>query len=133
MSRETGSGMKRRSIIFTGKDEVRTVDEEPLPPPAAGQVNVRTTRTLISTGTEGIVLSRKFSPGTHWDGWVKYPFRPGYSHVGRVCAVGEDVAEFRIGDRVVTRAPHASQVNVKAIHAVRIPNEVSDDDATWTA
>src|SRR2546421_11498595 len=116
--------MKRKSIIFAGKDQVQVIEEDPLPPPPPGQINVETTRTLISTGTEGIVLGRKFSPGTHWDAWVKYPFRPGYSHVGRVSAVAEDVAEFRVGDRVATRGPHASQVIVKAIHAVRIPNEV---------
>src|SRR6476660_1438829 len=117
MSR-TGSSMKRRSILFTGKDEVRTIDEEPLAPPGSGQINVRTARTLISTGTEGIVLSRKFSPGTHWDGWVKYPFRPGYSHVGRVTAVGEGVSELHIGDRVATRAAHTSVAQVMAAHAV---------------
>jgi threonine dehydrogenase-like Zn-dependent dehydrogenase len=79
------------------------------------------------------VLGRKFSPGTHYDTWVKYPFRPGYSHVGRISAVGEGVAEFKIGDRVATRGPHTSVAQVKAIHAVRIPDAVSEDDATWTA
>src|SRR5437762_1708885 len=125
--------MKRTSIIFTGQNRVQTIQEEPLPAPARDEIQVETTRTLISTGTEGIVLGRKFSPGTHWDAWVKYPFRPGYSQVGRVSAVGEDVNEFGVGDRVGTRGPHASHVKVKAIHAVKIPDEVSDDDATWTA
>src|SRR4051812_40133027 len=124
---------QRTSILFTGKDQVQVVSEEPLPPPGPGQINVQTTRTLISTGTEGIVLGRKFSPGTHFDTWVKYPFRPGYSHVGRVSAAGEGVTEFRVGDRVATRGSHTSQAQVMAAHAVRIPNEVSDDDATWTA
>src|SRR4030095_1122968 len=32
-----------------------------------------------------------------------------------------------------TRAPHSSQALVKSAHAVRIPDEVNDDDATWTA
>src|SRR3954452_17691186 len=114
--------MKRRSIIFTGKDQVQVIEEEPLAAPGPGDIQVRTTRTLISTGTEGIVLGRKFSPGTHYDNWVKYPFRPGYSHVGRVIATGESVDEFRAGDRVTTRGPHASHVIVKAAHAVRIPD-----------
>src|SRR5438045_7599545 len=125
--------MKRKSILFTGKDQVQVTEEEPLPPPGPGDIQVQTTRTLISTGTEGIVLGRKFSPGTHFDAWVKYPFRPGYSQVGRVSAVGDGVAEFKVGDRVATRAPHTSVGQVKAIHAVRIPDGVSDDDATWTA
>src|SRR5438874_2764438 len=123
--------MKRRSIIFTGQNQVQTIEEDPLAAPERGEIQVETTRTLISTGTEGIVLGRKFSPGTHWDAWVKYPFRPGYSHVGRVSAVGEDVNEFGVGDRVATRGSHASQVNVRAIHAVKVPDEVSDDDSTW--
>jgi 2-desacetyl-2-hydroxyethyl bacteriochlorophyllide A dehydrogenase len=126
--------MIRTSIIFTGKDEVRVIDnDDALGATGHDDIQVRTTRTLISTGTEGIVLGRKFSPGTHWDGWVKYPFRPGYSHVGVVTAVGDGVTEFRVGDRVVTRAPHTSHAQVKAVHAVRIPDGVSDDDATWTA
>src|SRR5881394_3195716 len=125
--------MPRTSILFTGKNEVQTVTEEPLGAPPPGMINVQTTRTLISTGTEGIVLGRKFSPGTHWDAWVKCPFRPGYSHVGRVSAVGEGVNEFRVGDRVATRYQHTSQGVVSASHALSIPDEVSDDDATWMA
>src|SRR5216117_3275019 len=115
--------MKRKSVIFTGKDQVQVIDEEPLSAPGPGEIILRTTRTLISTGTEGIVLGRKFSPGTQWEAWVKYPFRPGYSHVGRVSAVGEGVSEFRVGDRVAARAHHTSQAKVKAAHAVRIPDD----------
>jgi 2-desacetyl-2-hydroxyethyl bacteriochlorophyllide A dehydrogenase len=125
--------MKRTSILFTGKDQVQTVEEEHTATPGPGEILVQTTRTLISTGTEGIVLGRKFSAGTHWDAWVKYPFRPGYSHVGRVIGVGEGVSDFRVGDRVTTRANHTSQALVSANHALRIPENVSDDDATWTA
>src|SRR4051812_33557275 len=125
--------MPRTSILFTGKNGVQTVADELLAPPPPGMINVQTTRTLISTGTEGIVLGRKFSPGTHWDAWVKYPFRPGYSHVGRVTAVGEGVSELSVGDRVTTRAPHTSHAQVQAVHAVRVPDDVTDDDATWTA
>jgi 2-desacetyl-2-hydroxyethyl bacteriochlorophyllide A dehydrogenase len=125
--------MKRKSIIFTGKDQVQVIEEEPLAAPGPGEIQVQTTRTLISTGTETIVLGRKFSAGMHFDQWVKYPFRPGYSHVGRVTVVGTDVTEFRVGDRVATRAPHTSHAQVKAVHAVKIPDDVSDDDATWTA
>jgi 2-desacetyl-2-hydroxyethyl bacteriochlorophyllide A dehydrogenase len=125
--------MKRKSILFTGKDEVQVVDEEALTSPGPAEIVVRTARTLISTGTEGIVLGRKFSAGTHYDTWVKYPFRPGYSHVGIVESVGDGVGEFRAGDRVATRGGHSSQVLVKAVHVVKIPDAVSDDDATWTA
>jgi 2-desacetyl-2-hydroxyethyl bacteriochlorophyllide A dehydrogenase len=125
--------MQRKSIIFAAKDQVRIIDEEPLHALGTGEIQVQTTRTLISTGTEGIVLGRKFSPGTHWDAWVKYPFRPGYSHVGRVIGVGDGVTDFRVGDRVATRANHTSHVVIAAQLALRIPDEVSDDDGTFTA
>ena len=54
---------------------------------------------LISTGTETICFARRFDPGTHWDHWVQYPFRPGYSTVARVEEVGEGVTGLQPGDR----------------------------------
>src|SRR5687768_11242410 len=99
--------MMRKTIVFTGKDQIEVV-EEPVGAPAAGQILIQTARTLISTGTETIALSRKFSPGTHWDKWVKYPFRTGYSYSGRVLQVGEGVTDFAVGDRVMARETHMS-------------------------
>ncbi len=122
--------MIRRSIVFTGANKIEIL-EEPAPSPAAGELLIETSRTLISTGTELICLTRNFSPGTHWDAWVKYPFRTGYLNCGRVTAIGEGVEGWSIGDCVASRARHTSHATVLASDAVRVPDGVSDDEACW--
>jgi 2-desacetyl-2-hydroxyethyl bacteriochlorophyllide A dehydrogenase len=122
--------MESLNIVFTDKDIVE-VRHEPVREMGRGQILVQTQRTLISTGTECICLQRKFEPGTHWHGWVKYPFYPGYSNAGRVLAVGEGVENFQPGDRVATRAPHFQYYVADAARALKIPDGVSDEEATW--
>ncbi|HTL31207.1 MAG TPA: zinc-binding alcohol dehydrogenase [Tepidisphaeraceae bacterium] len=122
--------MARRTILFTGKNELH-LEEEPIPAPGPNELLVETTRTLISTGTELICLTRNFSPGTHWDAWVKYPFRVGYLNCGRVIGIGEGVTDWKVGDRVASRAGHTSHTVVGANHAFRVPENVSDDEACW--
>jgi 2-desacetyl-2-hydroxyethyl bacteriochlorophyllide A dehydrogenase len=131
--------------IFKEKVELH---DEPMPRPGPRQLLVQLTRTLISTGTEGIVFTRNFGPGTHWDSWVKYPFFPGYLSAGRVVEVGSDVTGWNIGDRVASRSNHTSHALVDVAgtsagsHAgeaaftpwnipVRIPDAVPDEDACW--
>lgn len=128
-----GQTRTRRAIVFTGKERVE-LREEPVPALEPGRLLVRTTRSLISTGTESICFTRNFAPGTHWDHWVKYPFPAGYLNVGRVEAVGEGgegVQGWSVGDRVASRGHHASHVVVRAGDAVRVPEGVSDEDAAW--
>src|SRR5260370_8273913 len=96
--------MQSRNIVFTGKDEV-ILSTEQVREPGLGEVLIKARKTLISTGTEGICLSRLFAPGSHWDRWVKYPFYPGYSMVGQAVAVGENVQEIHQGDRFALREP----------------------------
>lgn len=122
--------MQTLNIAFTGRDAVALLEED-VPAAGPGEVLVRTSKTLISTGTESIVLSRLFEPASHWDNWVKYPFSPGYSLAGRVVAVGRDVSEVREGDRVAVRGPHRQYVVAQADRLLRIPEGVSDEDATW--
>lgn len=122
--------MKSLNVVFTAKDKVEVL-QEPVPELKSGQVLVQTQRSLISTGTECICLQSNFAPGTHWHSWVKYPFNPGYSNAGRVVQVAEDVTHLQPGDRVATRAYHHQYVVADAARAVKVPDEVSDEDATW--
>lgn len=92
---------------------------------------MRTTRSLISTGTEMTVFNRRFEPGTHWDQWVSYPFRPGYLVAGEIIAVGEGVKDFAVGDRVAARGPHESHLCFNTADVVRIPAGVTDEQACW--
>jgi 2-desacetyl-2-hydroxyethyl bacteriochlorophyllide A dehydrogenase len=125
--------MKTPVILFTGPGRVEVGEEE------VGELKpdgllVEAERTLISSGTEMICLDRKFEKGTSWDSWVQYPFRTGYSHVGRVLEAGAAAraAGFAPGERVFTRAHHARRVAVAAADAVKIPAAVAPEDAAWS-
>jgi 2-desacetyl-2-hydroxyethyl bacteriochlorophyllide A dehydrogenase len=120
-------------FVFTGKQQVQL---ESFAPPALGDsdVRVQTLYTLVSTGTEMIVLDRLFDPGTHWDNWVKYPFYPGYSNVGRVAAVGPRVTRPKVGDTVVSRFGHTSQYVCPAEAGLWVlPAGIDPRAATWFA
>lgn len=123
--------MESLNIVFTGQNQVEVKREEVGPPPP-GHVLVQAEKSLISTGTECICLSRNFSPGTHWDNWVKYPFYPGYSSTGRVIEVGEEVEALRVGDRVAVQAGHRQVFQTWEEKCHLIPEGVSDEAATWS-
>lgn len=101
-----------------------------LGPPAPGQARIRTLVSLMSTGTEGICLHRRFAPGTHWDGWVKYPFYSGYCAVSRV---EEDADGFPAGTIVASRTSHASVANVALERLLRVPEGMAPEEASWFA
>jgi len=124
--------MKTPVILFTGPGRVELGEEE-VGGASAGKLLVETERTLISAGTEMICLDRRFEKGTSWDGWVTYPFRPGYSHVGRVLECGPETPGFAPGARVFTRAHHAGHVLVAAKDAVAVPDGVEAESAAWGA
>lgn len=60
------------------------------------------------------------------------PIPLGYCNVGVIAATGSDVAGFAPGDRVVSNGPHAEVVRVPATLAARIPENVSDEAASFT-
>lgn len=60
------------------------------------------------------------------------PIPLGYCNVGTVTAVGNDVAGFSPGDRVVSNGPHAEVVRVSANLAAKIPDTVDDEAASFT-
>lgn len=138
---------QRRALLFTAKETVELVDE-PMPAPGPGQALVESICSLVSTGTESTVFTRRFAPGTHWDQWVKYPFRPGYLHVGRIVELGQGVTGWKVGDRVASRSGHGSHAVVDlaaqggsarpdagdctpANLGLRVPDGVADEAAAW--
>lgn len=60
------------------------------------------------------------------------PLPLGYCNVGVISKVGEGVEVFRVGDRVVSNGPHADVVRVPQNLAAVIPENVSDDEASFT-
>lgn len=96
-----------------------------LPPLAADEVLIRTTKTLISPGTERALLLNL--PGLN----VQYPKATGYSHVGEVVEVGGAVDDLTVGDQVASRSRHASHVIAKAENCHKLDANFNDEEATF--
>lgn len=150
----------RAVVLSGGKVVVRDVA---VPSPGPNEVLVRVYRSAVSTGTElQSILSRKnaylnalkdprlrqkfFDLVRRWGllgayklakSRVSAPMPLGYSNAGVVEAVGENVSEFKVGDRVACAgagyAVHASYVTVPKNLVVEIPDGVSFDDAAFVA
>ena len=120
-----------KRIVFNGKGKIG-FEKFDAGEPGDGKVLIKTTCSLMSTGTENIVLNRLFDPGTGWDNWVKYPFYPGYAAVV-VKELGENVKTLKKGDRIACRCGHASKHVVSADGCFKIPKALSDEDASWFA
>ncbi len=124
------------AIIFSGNGTA-TVGVVELPPLDPADVLIETTVSVVSTGTEGWVLSDRF----HWGGPLPYPLVPGYQKVGIVREVGVGVAGLTPGDRVfMTRGKlcgsvtsywggHMSLSQESQAEALKLPDEVDDLDA----
>jgi threonine dehydrogenase-like Zn-dependent dehydrogenase len=98
-----------------------TVEDVPLPEPRAAQVRVR----LEGSG----VCASNLTP---WEGpdWMHFPTPPGdlgHEGWGVVDAVGEDVRDVQVGDRVATLSGRAyAEYDVaEASAVVKIPDELS--------
>jgi 2-desacetyl-2-hydroxyethyl bacteriochlorophyllide A dehydrogenase len=94
------------TIVFCAPKVVE-IEDRPMPQPAAGQLLIKTTRTLISIGTELTILSGEYPAGSYWASYGKLPFDPGYDNIGTVVEVGADVAKEWIGKNVGTYGNHA--------------------------
>ncbi|MFT7264940.1 MAG: putative dehydrogenase/threonine dehydrogenase-like Zn-dependent dehydrogenase [Halioglobus sp.] len=139
--------------LSTGKSEIV---EAPAPQFSSGSILISTKRSLISTGTErmlvdfgksGLIAKARSQPekvrqvlekvGT--DGLLStvdavrsklgQPIPLGYCNVGVVS--DSDSAGFRRGDRVVSNGPHADVVSVPRNLCALIPDEVSDEEASF--
>lgn len=118
------------TVVFTDVETV-AVEERPVPEPGPEEVLVRTTRTLVSTGTELTVLSGDVPAGSAWDDHIEYPFTPGYNNVGTVDQVGDSVEDIAEGERVATYGSHAQYVCTEASACRPVPDAVSDESAVF--
>jgi 2-desacetyl-2-hydroxyethyl bacteriochlorophyllide A dehydrogenase len=122
--------MESLNIVFAEQGKVITQRED-VPQLKPNEVLIKTEKTLISTGTEGIILNGLYEPGTHWHDWIRFPFRPGYSLAGRIVAMGSDVTGLAEGQRVAARAGHRQYAITTAQRVCAIPDGVTDEEATW--
>ena len=123
--------MNNPTVVFTRPREV-VIEDRDKPTLQSGEFLVQTRRTLISTGTELTIFSGEFPEKSAWADYARFPFRAGYSNVGRVIEVAPDVDKSWIGSRVAGRAPHALYCAVQADQAHPILHDgIPDDEATF--
>jgi 3-hydroxyethyl bacteriochlorophyllide a dehydrogenase len=123
-----------RAVVFEAPHRL-SVRSLPSPEPRAGEVRVQIDRSGISTGTERLLWTGEMPP---FPG-LGYPLVPGYESVGTVIALGDDVVDLAIGDRVFVpgggqfegaRALFggtASALTVRAARAHKIPSTAGDE------
>ena len=63
---------------------------------------------------------------------IGVPIPLGYCNVGEVVGFGSGVSGFTMGDRVVSNGPHAELVTVPKNLVAKIPESVTNEDATFT-
>ncbi len=147
----------RQIVQHLGSGRTELLDV-PAPGPRRGRLLVRATRSLVSLGTERMLV--EFGRG----GWfskarqqpekfravlakirsegffatisavrskLAQPIPLGYCHVGQVLDAGE-VHGFAAGDRVVSNSPHAEVASAAPAFSARIPDGVSDEHAAFT-
>tara|TARA_R110002020_G_scaffold463122_1_gene683031 strand:+ start:10704 stop:12821 length:2118 start_codon:yes stop_codon:yes gene_type:complete len=148
-----------KQIIQDLKKGDTILEEVPVPKVKAGSVLIKTTRSLVSLGTERMLVDfgkanfldkarqqpdkvKMVLDKVKTDGLkptmdavfnkLGQPLPLGYCNVGEVVAVGKDVLEFQIGDRVASNGNHAEYVCIPKNLVAKIPDNVSDEEAAFT-
>jgi 2-desacetyl-2-hydroxyethyl bacteriochlorophyllide A dehydrogenase len=129
--------MNARRLYFTAPRKVE-IEEEALSPLRAGQVLVETLYSAISSGTEMLVYRGEFPENAKVDetiealaGQFSYPLKYGYSTVGKVCAVGEEVDPAWLGRLVFAFHPHASHFPAAPADLLPVPQGLSMEEAVF--
>ncbi|MDA7659053.1 bi-domain-containing oxidoreductase [Akkermansiaceae bacterium] len=147
-----------KQVIQNLKSGETILEQVPAPAIRSGHVLIQTTRSLVSLGTEKMLV--EFGKGSlitkaraqpdkvkqvlekiKTDGLVPtleavfnklgQPLPLGYCNVGKVVSVGTGVTEFKVGDRVASNGAHAEMVCVPKNLCAKIPDGVSDEAAAF--
>lgn len=148
-----------KQILQNLKSGALMIEDVPTPLVKAGTLLIETRCSLISAGTERMIVDfgranllekalqkpdkvKQVLQKVQTDGIaatldavnarLDQPMALGYSNVGRVIAVGAEVDGFKIGDRVVSNGKHAEVVCVPANLCAKIPDNVTDEQAAFT-
>ncbi len=136
-----------------------SIIESPSPRASKGHLLINTTTTLISAGTERMLVNfgraslidkarqqpdkvKMVLEKVQTDGLMttvdavksklSQPLPLGYCNVGIVNSIGSNVDGFKSGDRVVSNGPHADVVRVGKNLCAKIPDNVTDEEAVFT-
>jgi predicted dehydrogenase/threonine dehydrogenase-like Zn-dependent dehydrogenase len=148
-----------QQVLLNVATGATTLIEAPVPSLQQGHVLIRTRRTLISAGTERMLVDfgrasmidkarqqpdkvKMTLDKVRTDGIMAaieavrskldQPLALGYCNVGTVIETGEGVDQFRPGDRVVSNGSHAQVVSVPKNLCARVPHNVDDESAVFT-
>ena len=123
--------MTTKQIIFTAPYVAELLEVECLPP-QADEVTVELEYSAISAGTEKAnFIGMRNGVDKAEDAPPKYPRRVGYSAAGIVTAVGSDVADIQVGDRVIVYwGKHKKNITVNRKNVIQIPEGVSSQEAS---
>ncbi|MEY2796455.1 MAG: hypothetical protein RIR10_2171, partial [Planctomycetota bacterium] len=148
-----------KQILQSLKNGKTEVAEVPCPAVKRGHLLVRSSRTLVSVGTERMLVDfgkagwiekarqqpdkvRMVLDKIKTDGLMPtiesvlnkldQPLPLGYCNVGRVLEAGSGLVGYAVGDRIVSNGKHAEAVCVPVNLTARVPDAVSDDEAAFT-
>jgi len=148
-----------KQILQSLKNGVTEVAEVPVPSVGTGQLLIATSHTLVSAGTERMLVEfgkanviekarqqpdkvRMVLNKIKTDGLqttieavfnkLDQPLPLGYCNVGRIAEVGTGVSGFEIGDRVISNGKHAEIVSAPVNLCAKVPDVVSDEEAAFT-
>ena len=142
--------------LKTGKTVLENV---PCPKNNPGTLLIETHKTLVSSGTEKMLLEfgkasllgkikqqpdkvKMVLDKIKTDGLattleavrskLDQPIPLGYCNIGKVLEVGSDITGFKVGDRVISNGNHAEIVRVPKNLCAKVPDNVSDESAAFT-
>ena len=148
-----------KQIIQNLNNGETSIIEVPSPKISKGNLLIQTTHSLISPGTEKMLIDfgkanlinkvkqqpdkvRQVLNKVKTDGIsstieavkskLNQPITLGYCNVGTVIEIGENVEGFSVGDRVVSNGCHAEIVSVPKNLCAKIPDNVSNEQASFT-
>lgn len=148
-----------KQILQNLKSGETILEDIPCPRVLPGHVLLRTICTLVSAGTEKMLVDfgkanlidkarqqpdkvKMVLDKVKTDGLMPtveavrnkldQPLPMGYCNVGIVMEVGAGVSQFKVGDRVASNGKHAEVVCVPENLCVKVPESVSDEAAAFT-
>jgi predicted dehydrogenase/threonine dehydrogenase-like Zn-dependent dehydrogenase len=148
-----------KQIIQDLKKGNTLLEEVPTPLVKKGNVLIKTKSSLVSLGTEKMLVEfgkanliakarqqpekvKQVLDKIKTEGLIPTleavfnkldePLPLGYCNAGEIIAIGENVSEFKIGDRVASNGHHAEIVCVPKNLVAKIPDNVSFEEASFT-
>jgi 2-desacetyl-2-hydroxyethyl bacteriochlorophyllide A dehydrogenase len=124
------------SIVFQEPNKVE-MKTSMIDKPGPREILFKSRVSLMSTGTETFCLRGEFDAGSHWDQYVKFPFKPGYCMVGEIIETGNEVTAFKVGDRIFAGTNHQRytvlDTDTQDYPFLKVPEDISDEVAVWSA